>query len=68
MSLPQNSYYGLQGVGREIWQILAREMTLGDLVGVLVDRFDVSRPECEEQVFSFVEQLVRRRLLMVRHG
>lgn len=67
MSLETDSYYNLGSVGSEIWGILSAETTLSDLITQLVDRFDVSRSECEKQVVVFLERLIADDLIVVRN-
>lgn len=51
-------YYGLNEVGRHIWNQLDDPRTFDDLVGSVSTEFDVSRSECRSDVESFLEDLI----------
>lgn len=68
LSLENNSYYDLGSTGSEIWRILSKGTTVHDLVTALVERFEVSREDCETQLRDFVGRLLDEGLVVVRHA
>jgi hypothetical protein len=56
-------YYGLDPVGVRIWQLIAAQRPLGDIVETLLAEYDVTRAELERDVDALVEELERRGLV-----
>jgi len=59
-------YYGLNGVGARVWQLLQAPTRLDRVVATLAAEYDVDRDRCEADVQTLVEQLVAARLVEVR--
>src|SRR2546425_5866510 len=49
--------YTLNEVGARIWELLDGRRSLKAVLEVLVEEFDVSEPEAEEDLFTVIEQL-----------
>lgn len=64
MSVTQGRYYGLQGVGGRIWELLEQPTTEAALVERLVAEYEVAPEVCAEQVAAFLQGLRERRLLV----
>ena len=50
-------YFLIKGVGNDIWDMLAEEVTPDEVIERLLKEYDVSRAECEDSVFRFLEKL-----------
>lgn len=57
MSLSKGHYYGLDSIGRSIWDILEKPMSVSFLVDALCREYDVDRETCEKDVLAFLENL-----------
>lgn len=57
MSVEQGQYYGLGGVGPRVWDLLAESRSFSELVGVILDEYDVDRTVCERDMQGFLEQM-----------
>lgn len=68
MSLRRGNYYGLDGVGSRIWQLLAEPIDVGSLCDALRREFNVEADECERDVVDFLETLEREGLVEIRDG
>ena len=55
----------LGNVGGEIWDQIAEPIRINDLVTKLMEVFEVDRRTCEEDVCSFLEDLMKEGLLKV---
>jgi hypothetical protein len=55
--LESNAYFGLDAIGRTIWEMLERPMSVNALCGVLLQRFEVEREQCLADVLPFLEEL-----------
>lgn len=63
MSVEKGEYYGLDAIGSRIWALFEQPTSLNDAVDVLLGEFEVDRATCEQDVISFVEQLLDKGLL-----
>ncbi|WP_183096353.1 PqqD family peptide modification chaperone [Nocardioides stalactiti] len=57
------AYLGLNAVGQRIWDLLAAPQTLGSLVEVLLEEYDVAEADCATDVTRYVEALVDHKLV-----
>ena len=59
-------YFGLEGVGAQIWQLIATPIRVADLRDALVELYDVDSERCERDVFEFLGELADLGLVDVR--
>lgn len=59
-------YYGLDPIGRRMWELLERPQSVDALCRILQDEFDVAEETCRRDVLPFLEQLSDARLLEIR--
>lgn len=59
-------YFGLEGVGAQIWQLIATPIRVADLRDALVEIYDVDSEQCERDVFDFLAELADLGLVDVR--
>ncbi len=58
MSVQANKYFALDDIGKIIWEMLEKPITMGVICDRLVERFEVSRQQCEIDVKKFLEELI----------
>ncbi len=63
MSVESGMYYGLNGMGTEIWKRIDQSIQVSVLVQELLDEYDVSRRDAESQVLSFLNELDENNLI-----
>ena len=63
LGLRDSVYYGLSDVGARIWDLIQTRRTLGEIVSVLVDEYDVSREEAAAGVDQLIKELETRGLV-----
>jgi hypothetical protein len=63
LDLQSGLYFGVDPVGRRIWELAAGGSSLGEIVEAILAEFDVERPAAEADVLAFVSLLVERGLL-----
>lgn len=63
LDVDRGMYFGLTGVGRAIWDRLAEPISLDDLVGSLLEEYDVAESACREEVRAFLADLVEEGLV-----
>jgi hypothetical protein len=65
LDVADGTYFGLQDVGKVIWDHLDGPLTLEELCERLVDQFDVDVDTCRRETSAFLESLHAQGLLIV---
>jgi len=65
LNLDRSLYFGLEGVGVQIWEALEKPRSVAELCDGLVGAFDVSRAQCEEDVIQLVSSLREEGLIEI---
>jgi hypothetical protein len=65
VSIATGFYYGLSGVGREIWDSIAHPKMVAELVDDLTANYEIDSATCKEQTLSFLETLLAQGLVRV---
>jgi hypothetical protein len=65
LSVRNGKYYNLGYVGGIIWDHLSEPINVLRLIQKLISEYDVNQSDCEEQVFSFLENLLEEGLIHV---
>lgn len=68
MDVEKGYYYGLDGIGRRIWEAMAEPIQVDTLCRSLADHYDVDVEVCLRDVLSFLEQLRERGLVGVQQA
>ena len=63
LDLESGMYFGLDGVGKRIWESIGNGLTLGETVAVISSEYEVHEAQAQEDVVEFVRDLVERGLL-----
>ncbi|HOO34346.1 MAG TPA: lasso peptide biosynthesis PqqD family chaperone [Thermotogota bacterium] len=63
MSVESGKYYGLNGMGTEIWKRIENFMTVSTLIEDLLNEYEVSREDAEAQVLTFLKDLDKNNLI-----
>lgn len=64
LDIETGKYYNLGEVGGEIWMLLEKQKTVGELLDALTKSYNVSREQCRRDTLPFLEVLVKRGLLL----
>jgi hypothetical protein len=64
MSVEQGKYFGLNGAGPRIWELLEQPIAEDQLVEALLDEYEVTREVCAAEVAAFLAGLRERHLLV----
>ena len=65
MDLEKGRYFSLNGVGSRIWEIIEEPIGINKIVDCLLEEYDVSRNECEENVLEFLGKLDDANIIFV---
>ena len=63
LDLESGLYFGLDGVGRRIWESIGEGRTLGETADVIVAEYEVEAAQAQADVIDFTRNLVKRGLL-----
>ena len=50
-------YYGLNAVGREVWNLVQEPMTVAGIRDALVNEFEVELERCESDLIALLQEL-----------
>jgi hypothetical protein len=65
LSLEKAIYFGLQGVGVQIWEALEQPRSVSDLCQLIMAEFDVSAEQCHQDVVGLLEDMRKEGLVEV---
>ena len=65
LGLRDSVYYGLSEVGARIWDLIQTRRTLGEIVSVLLDEYEVGREEAAAGVDQLIKELETRGLVAI---
>jgi len=63
LDLPSGVYFGLEGVGSELWHYIQERRTVQQIVDHLTAEYEISREECEAKTIGFLEDLAKHGLI-----
>jgi len=63
LDLSTGIYFGLDGVGKRIWEAIAEGQNLAAVAAVIVAEYDVDEVQAQADVIEFIGELVNRGLL-----
>ena len=63
LDLASGHYFGLDAVGKLIWESVSDGQSLADAVDAIVAEYEVDKSQAEADVKAFASQLVERGLL-----
>jgi len=65
LDLASGVYFGLDGVGKRIWENVAEGNSLSAAVEVIVAEYEVEEAQAQADVIAFANQLIERGLIVV---
>jgi hypothetical protein len=63
LDLESGMYFGLDGVGKRIWEAIGEGLTLGEIAAIIVSEYEIEVNQAQADVIEFVGDLVERGLL-----
>lgn len=58
-------YFTINQVGKDIWELLSKELTLEEVVTELMEIYDISKEQLESDVKNFIEALSQKGLIKI---
>jgi len=65
LDLASESYFGLDEIGARIWALLNEEKSVGQIVEVLLEEYEVDRARLEGDVNELLENLLEAGLIKI---
>lgn len=59
MSVDQGEYYGITGVGSQVWEMLAEPISVENITRYICAKYAVDKTSCQTDIQSFVEELLQ---------
>jgi hypothetical protein len=66
LHLPRSTYFGVDGVGRDVWELIRQPTSVRDVRNALVQRYDAAADVIEKDLFAFLEELHENELITVQ--
>jgi len=57
LNIEQGKYYGLDGIGSRIWELIDSPRTVREVVAVLLNEYEVDEKNCQQDVVVFLKTL-----------
>jgi hypothetical protein len=64
LDLSSGIYFGLDGVGKRIWESVAEGCSLGETAALIASEFEVDEEQAQADLMAFATDLVERGLLI----
>jgi hypothetical protein len=68
LNMKDNTYYGLDQIGGQIWNLIHNRTTFGDIIEVLINEYDVDYQKCYKDVHTLLEDMFRKGLIQIDNG
>jgi hypothetical protein len=65
LNLASGHYFGLEGVGGDVWELLQQPITLQEICTEILQRYDVEPSACENDVTALITELISEGLVKV---
>lgn len=65
LDIKNEQYFGLEGMGSDIWQALTEKNSLHEAIDSLIADYDVTREQLEQDILKLVEELIDNELVEV---
>ena len=63
LDLSEGVYFGLDGVGKRIWETVTEGRSLGEIATIITEEYEVDDERAQADVIEFANTLVERGLL-----
>lgn len=65
LNLPRGRYFGVNGVARDIWEMLREPKTVREIAESIAGRYDAPVADVERDVYAFLDELRSNELITV---
>lgn len=64
MHLEKGKYFGLNKVGKRIWELVEQPKSLDEIIVALLSEYNVSEEQCQQEVKSFLKNAVDNEIIL----
>ncbi len=68
LNLQDGTYYGLEGVGGDVWKLVQTPVTVDEILRTIVAEYDVEAECCRQDILKLLGDLATRGLVEIRDG
>lgn len=68
MSIDKGEYYGLDPMGRRIWELLEKPAQVNAICDTLCCEYNVTPEQCARDVLAFLNQLFEKEIIKIVKG
>lgn len=65
MDLEKGRYFSLNSVGSRIWELIEEPVQINKVVESLLEEYEITRNECEENVLEFLNKLEEAQIISI---
>ncbi|MEA5005817.1 MAG: PqqD family protein [Rikenellaceae bacterium] len=65
MHIEKGKYFGLNPVGKRIWELIEKPKSLEEIVGQLTEEYNVPEGQCAKEVVTFLEMAIRHDIVKI---
>lgn len=65
MDLEKGRYFSLNSVGSRIWELIEEPVQINQVVDSLLEEYEITRNECEENVLEFLNKLEEAQIISI---
>ena len=58
MHLEKGKYFGLNPIGKRIWELIEEPKSFSEIIQNLLSEFDVSEEQCSQEVKTFLDKAI----------
>ena len=66
LHLEKGKYFGLNPMGKRIWELIEQPKSFSELTGILLSEFKVTEEQCALEVQAFLEKVVKYDIVIKR--
>lgn len=66
MGIETGKYYNLGKMGGVIWALLEQPVSVDAVIEQLLEKYEVTRQQCEEEVIDFLKQIQKEGLVEIK--
>ena len=63
MNIQSGKYYGMDSIGSRIWELINAKIPVQKAIDQLLEEYDVSEEQCQDDVLEFLDVLNENRLV-----
>lgn len=65
LNIEKSKYYGLDGIGSRIWELIEKPHTAREVVAALLKEYDVEEKTCQHDVLAYLSKLFAQGLVAI---